>query len=120
MYIICWVMFVVNAIVFALEIYSALAEPTNKNVLDWLFERSAASQIAVRVVVDLTVIVGFTIFGICVLLQAGVKNTTSVGTGAFILFTIGVLQHFSNVLKVLFTEMCAKTASVTLQNLSTS
>ena len=73
-----------------------------------------------RVVVDLTVIVGFTLFGICVLLQAGVKNTTSVGTGAFILFTIGVLQHFSNVLKVLFTEMCAKTAPDTLKTLSTS
>jgi len=121
MYIICWVMFVVNAAFFVLEAYS-VAFGANKPsvVLNWLIRREAASQIAVRVVVDLTVIVGFTIFGICVLLQAGVKNTTSVGTGAFILFTIGVLQHFSNVLKVLFTEMCAKTASVTLQNLSTS
>lgn len=121
MYIICWVMFVVNAAVFVVEAYYQWAgTPGNKNeILCWLFNRSAASQIAVRVVVDLTVIVGFTIFGICVLLQAGVKNTTSVGTGAFILFTIGVLQHFSNVLKVLFTEMCAKTDQITLANLST-
>lgn len=121
MYIICWVMFFVNAAFFVLEAYS-VAFGANKPsvVLDWLIRREAASQIAVRVVVDLTVIVGFTIFGICVLLQAGVKNTTSVGTGAFILFTIGVLQHFSNVLKVLFTEMCAKTAQETLKTLSTS
>ena len=121
MYIICWVMFIVNAAVFALEVYSIGSTSSNSKgmVLDWLHKREAASQIAVRVVVDLTVIVGFTIFGICVLLQAGVKNTTSVGTGAFILFTIGVLQHFSNVLKVLFTDMCAKTNPETLKTLST-
>ena len=119
MYIICWVMFFVNAAFFVLEAYSIIATDKPSNVLDWLYRREAASQIAVRVVVDLTVIVGFTIFGICVLLQAGVKNTTSVATGAFILFTIGVLQHFSNVLKVLFTDMCAKTDQVTLANLST-
>lgn len=119
MYIICWVMFVVNAAVFALEAYSLTVGGGKNMVLNWLERREAASQIAVRVVVDLTVIVGFTIFGICVLLQAGVKNTTSVATGAFILFTIGVLQHFSNVLKVLFTEMCGKTAKNVLMNLST-
>ena len=119
MYIICWVMFVVNASFFALEVYSCLSGAEQKKLLNWIYNRSAASQIAVRVVVDLTVIVGFTLFGICVLLQAGVKNTTSVGTGAFILFTIGVLQHFSNVLKVLFTEMCAKTEYKLLQDLHT-
>jgi len=74
MYIICWVMFVVNAAFFVLEAYS-VAFGANKPsvVLNWLIRREAASQIAVRVVVDLTVIVGFTIFGICVLLQAGVR-----------------------------------------------
>lgn len=121
MYIICWVMFVVNAAIFAIEVYSiGLISSNSKGmVLDWLHKREAASQIAVRVVVDLTVIVGFTLFGICVLLQAGVKNTTSVATGAFILFTIGVLQHFSNVLKVLFTEMCKRTENTLLMTLST-
>ena len=119
MYIICWVMFVVNASFFALEVYSCLSGAEKNMLLNWVYTRNAASQIAVRVVVDLTVIVGFTIFGICVLLQAGVKNTTSVGTGAFILFTIGVLQHFSNVLKVLFTEMCKRTENTLLMTLST-
>jgi len=119
MYLISWVMFIVNAAVFALEAYSLTVGEGKNMVLNWLDRRDAASQIAVRVVVDLTVIVGFTLFGICVLLQAGVKNTTSVGTGAFILFTIGVLQHFSNVLKVLFTDICTKTDRKMLEDLHT-
>ena len=121
MFIICWVMYFVNVLFFLVEAYELFSnsKESQSMVLDWINRQEAASQIAVRVVVDLTVIVGFTLFGICVLLQAGVKNTTSVATGAFILFTIGVLQHFSNVLKVLFTDMCAKTDQVTLANLST-
>ena len=121
MFIICWVMYFVNVLFFLVEAYELFSDSKGSQsmVLDWINRQEAASQIAVRVVVDLTVIVGFTLFGICVLLQAGVKNTTSVATGAFILFTIGVLQHFSNVLKVLFTEMCGKTDQITLANLST-
>lgn len=78
----------------------------------------ASEQVVVRVLVDLPVIVGFTLFAMCILLMSGVNNTTSIATGAILVFFIGVLQHFSNILKILFTAICNNSASAVFTALS--
>ena len=54
----------------------------------------------------------------CILLMSGVNNTTSIATGAILVFFIGVLQHFSNILKILFTAICNNSASAVFTALS--
>ena len=51
--------------------------------------------------------------------MSGVNNTTSIATGAILVFFIGVLQHFSNVLKILFTSICQNTGRNVFDSLST-
>ena len=55
-----------------------------------------------RVGADVPFIIGFALLGLCVLLQADVTNSTSVIVGVFILLTAGLLQHISNLAKILY------------------
>lgn len=80
----------------------------------------ASEQVVVRVLVDLPVIVGFTLFAMCILLMSGVNNTTSIATGAILVFFIGVLQHFSNILKILFTGICQNCSPYVFRDITTN
>ena len=59
-----------------------------------------------RVGADVPFIIGFALLGMCVLLQADVTNSTSVIGGVFILLTAGLLQHISNLAKILYESIC--------------
>ena len=59
-----------------------------------------------RVGADVPFIIGFALLGMCVLLQADVTNATSVIGGVFILLTAGLLQHISNLAKILYESIC--------------
>lgn len=129
---IAWTMLIINLVVLALQLLLLLFyvkgdeisdqdlkkyNGTSKKGWEWYLESffrlkrkaRASEQVVVRVLVDLPVIVGFTLFAMCILLMSGVNNTTSIATGAILVFFIGVLQHFSNVLKILFTGICNNT-----------
>ena len=133
-----WTMLIINLVVLALQALNvffmnsestktaAQAEKDKKGWQDYLqifhkykYKVRASEQVVVRVLVDLPVIVGFTLFAMCILLMSGVNNTTSIATGAILVFFIGVLQHFSNVLKILFTAICQHTDSDLFRDLNT-
>ena len=59
-----------------------------------------------RVGADVPFIIGFALLGMCVMLQADVTNSTSVIGGVFILLTAGLLQHISNLAKILYESIC--------------
>lgn len=121
---IAWTMLIINLVVLALQLLAVVFVWNNKKVMSetnvqeknwqyWLHRfylvknhKRASEEVVVRVLVDLPVIVGFTLFAMCILLMSGVNNTTSIATGAILVFFIGVLQHFSNILKILFTSIC--------------
>merc|ERR1719263_1363881 len=127
-----WTMLIINLVVLALQLLLLLFYVKGDEIQDrdrkkyeegkaasweWYLESffrlkrkaRASEHVVVRVLVDLPVIVGFTLFAMCILLMSGVNNTTSIATGAILVFFIGVLQHFSNVLKILFTGICNNT-----------
>jgi len=74
-------------------------------------KNSTMARVVERVGADVPTIVGFGLMGIAVLLQADVSNSTSVLGGAFILFTAGLVQHVSNVIKILYESLCARLSS---------
>ena len=140
-----WTMLIINLVVLVLQAVSVFfmqsdkvrkeAEKQGANILNkdekkgWEYYlgvfatykhfNRASEQVVVRVLVDLPVIVGFTLFAMCILLMSGVNNTTSIATGAILVFFIGVLQHFSNILKILFTGICQNTSTEVFRNLNT-
>jgi len=59
-----------------------------------------------RVGADVPQIIGFALLGMAVLLQADVTNVTSVVGGVFILVCAGVLQHVSNLVKLMYESIC--------------
>ena len=131
-----WTMLIINLVVLALQALNVFfmnsaetkkaADEDKKGWQNYLqifhnykYKVRASEQVVVRVLVDLPVIVGFTLFAMCILLMSGVNNTTSIATGAILVFFIGVLQHFSNVLKILFTSICQNTGRNVFDSLST-
>ena len=134
---IAWTMLIINLIVLSLQLLLVLFNAKGDDIRnrsydhgkkgwEWYLEtfynfkykNRASEQVVVRVLVDLPVIVGFTLFAMCILLMSGVNNTTSIATGAILVFFIGVLQHFSNVLKILFTSICQNTGKEVFDSLS--
>ena len=140
---IAWTMLIINLVVLVLQALSIffihsdnlkaeamkqMADPDKDKKKGWEYYlgifaaykhgNRASEQVVVRVLVDLPVIVGFTLFAMCILLMSGVNNTTSIATGAILVFFIGVLQHFSNVLKILFTSICQNTGKEVFDSLS--
>lgn len=74
-------------------------------------KNSTMARVVERVGADVPTIVGFGLMGLAVLLQADVTNSTSVLGGVFILFTAGLVQHVSNVVKILYESLCARLSS---------
>ena len=81
-------------------------------------KNSTMARIVERVSADVPTIIGFGLMGLAVLLQADVSNSTTVLGGVFILFTAGLIQHMSNVVKILYESICARLSSEVVVGLS--
>ena len=81
-------------------------------------KNSTMARIVERVGADALTIIGFGLMGLAVLLQADVSNSTTVLGGVFILFTAGLIQHMSNVVKILYESICARLSSEVVVGLS--
>ena len=81
-------------------------------------KNSTMARIVERVGADVPTIIGFGLMGLAVLLQADVSNSTTVLGGVFILFTAGLIQHMSNVVKILYESICARLSSEVVVGLS--
>ena len=64
-----------------------------------------------RFLVDVPIIVGFVISAVSVLVQNGYTNYNYLDINIFLVFTICFLQHMSNVVKIIYDEVCVKTSS---------
>ena len=81
-------------------------------------KNSTMARVVERVGADVPTIVGFGLMGLAVLLQADVSNSTSVLGGVFVLFTAGLVQHVSNVIKILYESLCARLSSEVIVGLA--
>lgn len=70
-----------------------------------------------RFLVDVPIIVGFVISAVSVLVQNGYTNYNYLDINIFLVFTICFLQHMSNVVKIIYDEVCAKTNSKVFEQL---
>lgn len=64
-----------------------------------------------RVGTDLPLIVGFTLLGVSVMLQNGHTNYSFLDYNLFVILTICLLQHVSNVTKLFYDAVCRRTKS---------
>ena len=71
-----------------------------------------------RVGTDLPLIVGFTLLGVSVMLQNGHTNYSFLDYNLFLILTICLLQHVSNVTKLFYDAVCRQTRSGVFRSLS--
>ena len=90
----------------------------NENTRVRYNKNSTMARVVERVGADVPTIVGFGLMGLAVLLQADVSNSTSVLGGVYILFTAGLIQHISNVVKILYESLCARLSSEVIVGLA--
>ena len=75
----------------------------------WTFHRNGNTAMVLKhIASDVPLIAGFCLLGIAVLMQCNVTATHSVIGLALLLAVAGFLQHVSNVIKGLYTRICAR------------
>ena len=75
----------------------------------WTFHRNGnLGMVLKHIASDVPLIAGFSLLGIAVLMQSNVTATHSVIGLALLLVIAGFMQHVSNVIKVLYTRICAR------------
>ena len=75
----------------------------------WKFHRNGNTAMVLKhIASDVPLIAGFCLLGIAVLMQCNVTATHSVIGLALLLAVAGFLQHVSNVIKGLYTRICAR------------
>jgi len=75
------------------------------------FDTKHENNALYRFLVDVPIIVGFVISAVSVLVQNGYTNYNYLDINIFLVFTICFLQHMSNVVKIIYDEVCVKTSS---------
>jgi hypothetical protein len=81
----------------------------SKTPVLWSFHRNGNTAMVLKhIASDVPLIVGFSLLGIAVLMQSNVTATHSVIGLGLLLVIAGFMQHVSNVIKGLYTRICAR------------
>ena len=78
---------------------------------EWKKDWKTYVPVLARVGTDLPLIVGFTLLGVSVMLQNGHTNYSFLDYNLFLILTICLLQHVSNVTKLFYDAVCRQTKS---------
>lgn len=75
------------------------------------------NKVVRRVLTDLPFISGFAVIGTALLAQSGVQDTSSLLFAFALVFSAGLLQHISNVSKLLYDTLCRSTDAAVMKKL---
>merc|ERR1711966_209366 len=77
----------------------------------------AENKVMRRVAVDVPFILGYALLGVSLQAESGVRDSTSLMLVFWMLFCAGLLQHISNVGKIIYDTLCRSTDSKLLDKL---